>query len=69
MAKLMAALNEAFHQTSIFNIQIAELNSHQKQAIQKFVVDKERCLLNWLRALTRYFKKNNSDLYQVAINI
>ena len=59
MARNSAALNEAFHPVSIVNIQIPELNSHQKPVIRKFVVNKEGPLLNWLRVLTRYFKKNN----------
>ena len=59
MARSLAALNEVFHPVNIVNIQIPELNSHQKPVIRKFVVDKAGSLLNWLRVLTRYFKTNN----------
>ena len=53
MARSLAALNEAFHPVSFINIQIPELNSHQKPVIRKLFVDKEGSLLNWLRVLTR----------------
>ena len=45
----MVALSEGFHLASVVNIQIPELNSPQKQAIRKFVGDKEGSLLNWLQ--------------------